>query len=169
MIALLPWLLSFNLRILWPFPSIQASQPLNRPSTKILSLSLSLSVCLSFSLSLSLSFCLSRSLTHTHLSWVTVPFPCTLVETFNLISLVCGNPGTFCFFKHLKILEWKNNKKKKKKIKKKKKKRFWSSRHSSMETNLTSIHEDAASIPGLARQVKDLAWLWCRPAATAPM
>ena len=45
-------------------------------------------------------------------------------------------------------------------------------------TNLTGVHEDAGSIPGLAvssgaghRHSLDpvLLWLWCRPTATAPI
>ena len=52
--------------------------------------------------------------------------------------------------------------------------------------NLASIHEDASSIPGLLSALRiwhcyelqsrlqkelrsELLWLWCRPAATAPM
>ena len=38
-------------------------------------------------------------------------------------------------------------------------------------TNPSSIHEDAGSIPGLAQRVNYpvLLWLWCRPAAAAPI
>ena len=48
---------------------------------------------------------------------------------------------------------------------------FRSSLRGSVETNLTGIHEDSGSIPGLAQWAKDLVllWLWCRPVATAPI
>ena len=40
-----------------------------------------------------------------------------------------------------------------------------------VETNLTSTHEEKCSILGLTQWVKNLAllWLWCQPVATAPI
>ena len=51
------------------------------------------------------------------------------------------------------------------------KRNIGSSHHGSVVTNLTSIHEDTGSIPGLAQWVMDpvLLWLCYRPAATAPV
>ena len=50
---------------------------------------------------------------------------------------------------------------------------FQNSHRGSVEMNLTGIHEDSGSIPGLAQQVKDLdltwLWLWRRLAAAAPI
>ena len=46
---------------------------------------------------------------------------------------------------------------------------FRSSHCGSAVTNTASIHEDVGSIPGLAQWVGDLVWLWCRPAAIAPI
>ena len=65
---------------------------------------------------------------------------------------------------------------------------IWQKRRShcgAVETNPTGIHEDAGSVPGLVQRIKglallkslgvghrcgwDLVWLWCRPAAVAPI
>ena len=46
---------------------------------------------------------------------------------------------------------------------------FRSSRYGTVEMNPTSNHEVVGSIPGLTQWVKDLAWLWHRPAAVAPI
>ena len=59
-----------------------------------------------------------------------------------------------------------------------------SSHRGSVEMNLTSIHKDACSVPGLVRGLRIavsygvgrrrgldpvLLWLWCRPAVVAPI
>ena len=48
---------------------------------------------------------------------------------------------------------------------------YWSFHCGSSVTNLTGIHENVSSIPGLVQGVKDLALLllWCRLAAAAPI
>ena len=48
---------------------------------------------------------------------------------------------------------------------------FQSSHCGSAEMNPTSIYEDAGLISGPTQWVKDpvLLWLWCRPAAAAPI
>ena len=61
---------------------------------------------------------------------------------------------------------------------------YWTSHHGSAVMNPIRIHEDLGSIPFLNQWVKDLVsynvghrlgldpkllWLWCRPAAEAPI
>ena len=47
----------------------------------------------------------------------------------------------------------------------------WSPHCGSKATDTTSILEDAGLVPGLTQRAEDLAWpwLWCRPAAAAPI
>ena len=51
------------------------------------------------------------------------------------------------------------------------KKQTRSSCHGAVEMNPTRNREVAGPIPGLTQWVKDppLLWLWCRPAAAAPI
>ena len=52
-----------------------------------------------------------------------------------------------------------------------KEKYLWSSHHGAAETNPPRNHEVLGLIHSLTQWIKDLAflWLWCRPAATAPI